>query len=110
MKNKSICKSLFIFLYEFANKNTIMLLIGIVYLFLIYFFQINDSQLIFFFLAFYFFIFAQKVFIKEDLKRLFERYKRYLSRSEKRQNILVFSVFKKINKSIDIKKIIDKLF
>lgn len=105
MRNKYICKSLFIFLYEFANKNTIMLSIGIVYLFLIYFFLINDSQLIFFFLAFYFFLFAQKVFIKEDLKRLFEKYKRYLSRRQKWQTTPI-----SIIKNIDIKKIVDKLF
>lgn len=105
MRNKSIYKSLFIFLFEFANKNTIMLLIGIVYLFFIYFFQINDSQLIFFFLAFYFFIFAQKVFIKEDLKRLFERSKRYSNSRQKWQTTPI-----SIIKNIDIQKIVDKLF
>lgn len=72
-----IYKHLFVFLYKLANEK-VLLYIAILYIFIIFYFQVNDSHIIYFFILTLFLLFIQTYFINKDLKKQFDRYKKYL--------------------------------
>jgi magnesium-transporting ATPase (P-type) len=73
-----IHKCMFVFLYDFTNKFKSLFLILIVYIFLLFYFSINDGYVIISFVLSYIVIFIKTFSINKTLNKEFERYKKYL--------------------------------
>jgi hypothetical protein len=72
-----IHKSMFVYLYNFTNKK-VLLFIGILYIFLLFYFSVNDLFTISIFVLFFMLLFFQSLDINKTLIKEFERYKKYL--------------------------------
>ena len=73
-----IHKCMFVFLYSFANKKVVLLYIAILYIFLLFYFSINDGFTISIFILSYMLLFLRSLNINKTLNKEFERYKKYL--------------------------------
>lgn len=73
-----IHKCMFVFLYDFTNRFKSLFLILIVYIFLLFYFSINDGYVIISFVLSYIAIFVKTFSINKTLNKEFERYKKYL--------------------------------
>lgn len=73
-----IHKCMFVFLYDFTNKFKSLFLILILYIFLLFYFSINDGFIITIFILFFMLLFFQSLDINKTLIKEFERYKKYL--------------------------------
>ena len=72
-----IYKYMFIYLYDFANGKILLYILGL-YIVIPFYFQINDSSIVGIFFSFFLILLTQPFFIENDLKKEFERYKKYL--------------------------------
>lgn len=72
-----IYKNMFIYLYDFANGKILLYILGL-YIIIPFYFQINDSSIVGIFVSFFLILLTQPFFIENDLKKEFERYKKYL--------------------------------
>ena len=72
-----IHKCMFVFLYDFSNKK-VLLYIAILYIFLLFYFSINDGGIVIMFLLMYILLFLKTFDINKTLNKEFERYKKYL--------------------------------
>ena len=72
-----IHKCMFVFLYDFSNKK-VLLYIAILYIFLLFYFSINDGFTISIFILSYMLLFLRSLNINKTLNKEFERYKKYL--------------------------------
>ena len=72
-----IYKYMFIYLYDFANGKILLYILGL-YIVIPFYFQISDSSILGMFVIFYLTLITQPFFIENDLKKEFERYKKYL--------------------------------
>ena len=72
-----IYKYMFIYLYDFANGKILLYILGL-YIIIPFYFQINDSSIVGIFVSFFLILLTQPFFIENDLKKEFERYKKYL--------------------------------
>ncbi len=72
-----IDKCMFVFLYNFANKK-VLLYITIFYIFLIFYFSINDGEIIIMFILVLMLLFLQQFDINKSFNKEFYRYKKYL--------------------------------
>lgn len=70
-------KYMFIYLYDFANGKILLYILGL-YIVIPFYFQISDSSILGMFVIFYLTLITQPFFIENDLKKEFERYKKYL--------------------------------
>lgn len=77
---------MFEFLYDFAVRGKYMFYIFLLYVFLLLFNNVKDSHILYAFAVFYFFLFAQGLFINTSLKKSFARYRKYLRLKRKRAN------------------------
>jgi hypothetical protein len=73
-----IHKCMFVFLYDFTNRFKSLFLILILYIFLLFYFSINDGYVIISFVLSYIAIFVKTFSINKTLNKEFERYKKYL--------------------------------
>jgi hypothetical protein len=73
-----IHKCMFVFLYDFTNKKKILFFILILYIFLLFYFSINDGFTISIFILSYMLLFIRAFSINKTLNKEFERYKKYL--------------------------------
>lgn len=85
-----IYKYMFIFLYNFANKN-ILLYIVILYICLLFHFSINDGGIIIMFISILIHLFLQQLSINETLNKEFYRYKKYLVLKRRKNRIRKYS-------------------
>ena len=72
-----IYKYMFIYLYDFANGKILLYILGL-YIVIPFYFQISDSSILGMFVIFFLTLITQPFFIENDLKKEFERYKKYL--------------------------------
>ena len=72
-----IYKYMFIYLYDFANGKILLYILGL-YIVIPFYFQINDNSILNMFIMFFLILLTQPFFIENDLKKEFERYKKYL--------------------------------
>ena len=72
-----IYNCMFIYLYNFANGKILLYILGL-YIVIPFYFQINDSSIVGIFVSFFLILLTQPFFIENDLKKEFERYKKYL--------------------------------
>lgn len=73
-----IHKCMFVFLYDFTNRFKSLFFILILYIFLLFYFSINDGYVIISFVLSYIAIFVKTFSINKTLNKEFERYKKYL--------------------------------
>lgn len=73
-----IHKCMFVFLYDFTNKFKSLFLILILYIFLLFYFSINDGYVVISFVLSYIVIFVKIFDINKTLNKEFDRYKKYL--------------------------------
>ena len=73
-----IHKCMFVFLYDFTNKKKSLFFILILYIFLLYYFSMNDGFTISIFILSYMLLFVRTFSINKTLNKEFERYKKYL--------------------------------
>ncbi len=78
-----IHKCMFVFLYDFSNKN-VLLYIAILYIFLLFYFSINDGYLLILFVLMYILLFLKTFDINKTLNKEFRRYRKYLVLKRKR--------------------------
>lgn len=78
-----IHKCMFVFLYSFANKK-VLLYIAILYIFLLFYFSINDGYLLILFVLMYILLFLKTFDINKTLNKEFRRYRKYLILKRKR--------------------------
>ena len=78
-------RMMFEFLYDFT-RGKYMFYIFLLYVFLLLFNNVKDLQILYAFTVFYFFLFAQGLFINTSLKKSFARYRKYLRLRRKRAN------------------------
>ena len=72
-----IHKCMFVYLYNFANKK-VLLYIAILYVFLLFYFSINDGEIVIMFLLMYILLFLKTFDINKTLNKEFRRYRKYL--------------------------------
>ena len=72
-----IHKCMFVFLYDFSNKK-VLLYIAILYIFLLFYFSINDGYLLILFVLMYILLFLKTFDINKTLNKEFRRYRKYL--------------------------------
>ena len=72
-----IHKCMFVYLYNFANKK-VLLYIAILYIFLLFYFSINDGGIVIMFLLMYILLFLKTFDINKTLNKEFRRYRKYL--------------------------------
>ena len=72
-----IHKCMFVFLYDFSNKK-VLLYIAILYIFLLFYFSINDGGIVIMFLLMYILLFLKTFDINKTLNKEFRRYRKYL--------------------------------
>ena len=73
-----IHKCMFVFLYDFTNRFKILFFILVLYIFLLFYFSINDGFTISIFILSYMLLFLRSLNINKTLNKEFERYKKYL--------------------------------
>ena len=73
-----IHKCMFVFLYDFTNRFKSLFFILILYIFLLFYFSINDGFTISIFILSYMLLFLRSLNINKTLNKEFERYKKYL--------------------------------
>ena len=73
-----IHKCMFVFLYDFSNKKKNLFFILIVYIFLLFYFSMNDGFTISIFILSWMLLFVRSFSINKTLNKEFERYKKYL--------------------------------
>ncbi len=78
-----IHKCMFVFLYDFSNKK-VLLYIAILYIFLLFYFSINDGYLLILFVLMYILLFLKTFDINKTLNKEFRRYRKYLVLKRKR--------------------------
>ena len=76
---------MFEFLYDFT-RGKYLFSIFLLYLFLILFNSVKDSQVLYSFIVFYLLLLVQGFFINIALKKSFARYRKYLRLRRKRAN------------------------
>ena len=81
-----IHKYMFIYLYNFSNKK-VLLYIAILYIFLLFYFSINDGGIVIMFLLMYILLFLKTFDINKTLNKEFRRYRKYLVLKRKRIKI-----------------------
>ena len=79
-------KYMFIYLYKFANKK-VLLYIAILYIFLLFYFSINDGGIVIMFLLMYILLFLKTFDINKTLNKEFRRYRKYLVLKRKKIKI-----------------------
>lgn len=79
-----IHKCMFVFLYDFSNKKVVLLYIAILYIFLLFYFSINDGGIVIMFLIMYILLFLKTFDINKTLNKEFRRYRKYLVLKRKR--------------------------
>lgn len=89
-----IYKYMFIYLYNFANGKILLYILGL-YIVIPFYFQINDSSIVSMFITFFLILLTQPFFIENDLKKEFERYKKYLQLKKVRAHRFEESSLKK---------------
>ena len=73
-----IHKCMFVFLYDFTNRFKSLFFILIIYIFLLFYFSMNDGFTISIFILSYMLLFLRSLNINKTLNKEFERYKKYL--------------------------------
>ena len=73
-----IHKYMFVFLYDFTNRFKSLFFILILYIFLLFYFSMNDGFTISIFILSYMLLFLRSFSINKTLNKEFERYKKYL--------------------------------
>jgi hypothetical protein len=81
-----IHKCMFVYLYNFSNKK-VLLYIAILYIFLLFYFSINDGGIVIMFLLMYILLFLKTFDINKTLNKEFRRYRKYLVLKRKRIKI-----------------------
>ena len=81
-----IHKCMFVFLYDFSNKK-VLLYIAILYIFLLFYFSINDGYLLILFVLMYILLFLKTFDINKTLNKEFRRYRKYLVLKRKKIKI-----------------------
>ena len=81
-----IHKCMFVYLYNFANKK-VLLYIAILYVFLLFYFSINDGGIVIMFLLMYILLFLKTFDINKTLNKEFRRYRKYLVLKRKKIKI-----------------------
>ena len=81
-----IHKCMFVYLYNFANKK-VLLYIAILYIFLLFYFSINDGGIVIMFLLMYILLFLKTFDINKTLNKEFRRYRKYLVLKRKKIKI-----------------------
>ena len=81
-----IHKCMFVFLYDFSNKK-VLLYIAILYIFLLFYFSINDGEIVIMFLLMYILLFLKTFDINKTLNKEFRRYRKYLVLKRKKIKI-----------------------
>ncbi len=81
-----IHKCMFVFLYDFSNKK-VLLYIAILYIFLLFYFSINDGGIVIMFLLMYILLFLKTFDINKTLNKEFRRYRKYLVLKRKKIKI-----------------------
>ena len=72
-----IYKYMFIYLYDFANGKILLYILAL-YIVIPFYYQVSDSSIVSMFITFFLILITQPFFIENDLKKEFERYKKYL--------------------------------
>ena len=72
-----IYKYMFVYLYNFANGRILLYILGL-YIAIPLYYQVSDSSILGIFVSFFLILLTQPFFIENDLKKEFERYKKYL--------------------------------
>lgn len=73
-----IHKCMFVFLYDFTNRFKILFFILVLYIFLLFYFSINDGYVIISFVLTYAILIIKPFDINKTLNKEFKRYKKYL--------------------------------
>lgn len=73
-----IHKCMFVFLYDFANKSKSLFFILILYIFLLFYFSINQGDIIMIFVLMYAILIIRTFDVNKTLNKEFKRYKKYL--------------------------------
>jgi hypothetical protein len=73
-----IHKCMFVFLYDFTNRFKSLFFILVVYIFLLFYFSINQGDLIILFVAIYAILIIRQFHVNKELNKEFKRYKKYL--------------------------------
>ena len=94
-----IHKCMFVFLYDFSNKK-VLLYIAILYIFLLFYFSINDGGIVIMFLLMYILLFLKTFDINKTLNKEFRRYRKYLALKRKRNQIKDYHELPKYNNRI----------
>ena len=97
-----IYKYMFIYLYNFANGKILLYILGL-YIAIPLYYQVSDSSILGIFVSFFLILFTQPFFINNDLKKEFERYKKYLRLKRVRAHRLKELSLKKEKKKLDAK-------
>ena len=71
-----IYKFMFIYLYNFANGRILLYILGL-YIAIPLYYRVNDYSMVGMFILFFLTLITQPFFIENDLKKEFERYKKY---------------------------------
>lgn len=79
-----IHKCMFVFLYDYANRTKSLFFILIAYIFLLFYFSINDGYLLILFVLMYILLFLKTFDINKTLNKEFRRYRKYLVLKRKR--------------------------
>ena len=73
-----IHKCMFVFLYDFTNKSKSLFFILILYIFLLFYFSINQGDIIMIFVLMYVILIIRTFDVNKTLNKEFKRYKKYL--------------------------------
>lgn len=73
-----IHKCMFVFLYDFTNKSKSLFFILILYIFLLFYFSINQGDIIMIFVLMYAILIIRSLDVNKTLNKEFKRYKKYL--------------------------------
>jgi len=73
-----IHKCMFVFLYDFTNKSKSLFFILILYIFLLFYFSINQGDIIMIFVLMYAILIIRSFDVNKTLSKEFKRYKKYL--------------------------------
>ena len=73
-----IHKCMFVFLYDFINKSKSMFFILVLYIFLLFYFSINQGDIIMIFVLMYAILIIRSFDVNKTLNKEFKRYKKYL--------------------------------
>lgn len=73
-----IHKCMFVFLYDFTNKSKSLFFILILYIFLLFYFSINQGDIIMIFVLMYAILIIRSLDVNKTLSKEFKRYKKYL--------------------------------